>query len=74
VELPGGINTSELLKESVSNPEVKVAFVAGEGFFTEGKGKGSNCMRLSFGANPPDKIRIGIERLGNLIKSKLEEK
>ncbi len=31
-------------------------------------------MRLSFGANPPDKIRIGIEKLGNLIKSKLEVK
>ena len=73
VELPGGINTSELLKEATSNPDVKAAFVAGEGFFTEGNGKGSNCMRLSFGGNSPDKIRIGIERLGNLIKSKLIE-
>ena len=71
VELPGGINTSDLLKESTTNPDVNVAFVAGEGFFVEGKGIGSNCMRLSFGANSPDKIRIGIERLGNLIKSKL---
>lgn len=73
VELPGGINTTELLKESALNPDVKVSFVAGEGFFTEGNGKGSNCMRLSFGGNPADKIRIGIERLGNLIKSKLME-
>lgn len=71
VELPGGINTSELLAESTSNPDINVAFVAGEGFFTEGNGMGSDCMRLSFGANPPDKIRTGIERLGNLIKSKL---
>ena len=71
VELPGGINTSDLLKESTTNPDVNVAFVAGEGFFVEGKGIGSNCMRLSFGANSPDKIRVGIERLGNLIKSKL---
>lgn len=71
VELPEGINTSELLVESTSNPDVNVAFVAGEGFFVEGNGKGSNCMRLSFGANTPDKIRIGIERLGKLIKSKL---
>ena len=71
LELPGGINTSELLAESVANPEIKVAFVAGEGFFTEGGGKGSNCMRLSFGANGPDKIRVGIEKLGNLIMSKL---
>ena len=73
VELPGGINTTELLKESTLNPDVKVSFVAGEGFFTEGNGRGSNCMRLSFGGNPADKIRIGIERLGNLIKSKLME-
>ncbi|HQB63093.1 MAG TPA: PLP-dependent aminotransferase family protein, partial [Sedimentibacter sp.] len=73
VELPAGINTTDLLKESAANPDIKVAFVAGEGFFTEGGGKGSNCMRLSFGANPPDKIRIGIEKLGNLIKSKLVE-
>lgn len=72
VELPEGLNTSELLKESTLNPEIRVAFVAGEGFFTEGNGKGSNCMRLSFGANPPEKIRIGIERLGNLINSKLK--
>ncbi|WP_312700751.1 PLP-dependent aminotransferase family protein [Sedimentibacter sp.] len=71
VELPGGINTSELLAEATSNPDVKVAFVAGEGFFTEGNGKGSNCMRLSFGASTPDKIRTGIERLGKLIKTKL---
>ncbi|HBV68427.1 MAG TPA: PLP-dependent aminotransferase family protein [Clostridiales bacterium] len=72
VELPEGLNTSELLEESTSNPEIKVAFVAGEGFFTEGNGKGSNCMRLSFGANPPERIRMGIERLGNLINSKLK--
>lgn len=71
VELPGGINTSELLVESTTNPDVKVAFVAGDGFFAEGNGKGTSCMRLSFGANTPDTIRIGIERLGNLIKSKL---
>ena len=71
VELSGGINTSELLAEATSNPVVMVAFVAGEGFFTEGNGKGSNCMRLSFGASTPAKIRTGIERLGNLIKIKL---
>ncbi|MHC1720175.1 MAG: PLP-dependent aminotransferase family protein [Clostridiaceae bacterium] len=70
-ELPGGINTTELLVEATTNPDVKVAYVAGAGFFTEGNGKGSNCMRLSFGSPTPEKIRTGIERLGNLIKSKL---
>jgi 2-aminoadipate transaminase len=71
-ELPGGIDTTELLVESTGNPAVKVAFVAGEGFFIEGGGMGRNCMRLSFGAVSPEKIRIGAERLGNLIRSRLK--
>ncbi|MGE5630794.1 MAG: PLP-dependent aminotransferase family protein [Caulobacteraceae bacterium] len=70
-ELPGGINTTDLLAEATTNPEVKVAYVAGESFFTEGGGMGNNCMRISFGGVAPEKIRIGAERLGNLICSKL---
>ncbi|SET34355.1 2-aminoadipate transaminase [Natronincola peptidivorans] len=70
-ELPGGINTTELLIESSTNPEVKVSYVAGESFFAEGGGKGNNCMRISFGGVTPDRIRIGIEKLGNLLSSKL---
>lgn len=65
VELPGEINTTELLKKAAAN---KLAFVAGEAFFTDGGGLGRNCMRLSFGNVPEEKIRIGIERLGRLIK------
>ncbi len=70
-QLPGGINTTELLVESTTNPDVKVAYVAGEGFFIEGGGMGNNCMRISFGGVSPEKIRIGAEKLGNLICSKL---
>ena len=66
-ELPGEINTTELLKEAVQH---KIAYVAGEGFFTDGNGLGSNCMRLSFGSVVPERIRIGMERLGKLICSK----
>ncbi len=73
VELPGGINTTELLTEAVNNPEVKVAYVAGEGFYAEGGGKGSDCMRISFGGVSPEKIRIGTERLGKLINTKLKQ-
>ena len=65
VELPEGIDTTELLKKANAN---KLAFVAGEAFFTEGGGKGKNCMRMSFGNVPEEKIRIGVERLGKLIK------
>ncbi len=68
VELPDGIDTTALLLEA---NEHKVAYVAGEGFFTEGGGKGRNCMRLSFGNVTPEKIRIGMERLGRLISSKI---
>ena len=39
----------------------------GEGFFVEGNGKGTNCMRLSFGNVSPENIRVGMERLGRLI-------
>ncbi|KJS85549.1 MAG: aminotransferase [Peptococcaceae bacterium BICA1-8] len=70
-ELPGGINTTELLVESTTNPEVKVSYIAGESFFIEGGGMGNNCMRISFGGVNPEKIIIGAEKLGNLICSKL---
>jgi 2-aminoadipate transaminase len=71
-ELPGGLNTTDLLVEATLNPEIKVAYVAGEGFFTESNGKGNNCMRISFGAASPEKIRIGTEKLGKLFCSKLK--
>ena len=65
VELSGEIDTTELLEKA---GEYKVAFIAGEKFFVEGNGKGKNCMRLSFGNTTPENIRIGMERLGRLIK------
>jgi 2-aminoadipate transaminase len=71
VELPEGIDTTELLKESTANPDIGVAYIAGEGFFTEGNGRGSNCMRLCFSSVPVDKINLGIEILGRIIKQKL---
>jgi len=71
VELPGGINTTELLLESTTNPDVKVSYIAGESFFIEGDGMGNNCMRVSFGGVAPQEIMIGVEKLGNLICSKL---
>lgn len=64
-ELPGEINTTELLKGAVR--DCRIAFVAGEGFFAEGDGKGQNCMRLSFGNTEPNAIRDAIRRLGEYI-------
>lgn len=68
VELPGGLDTEELLKEA---NEQKVHYIAGAGFFVEGGGKGGNCMRISFGNVTPEKIEIGMKRLGELFCSKL---
>ena len=67
-ELPPGIDTTALLPKAVEN---HVAYVAGEGFFVERDGRGKNCMRLSFGANTPERIEEGIARLGALLKSAL---
>ncbi len=67
VELPGTIDTAELLKEAVAH---KVAYVAGAGFFVGGTGEGKNCMRLSYGGVPPEEIDEGMKRLGALIRSK----
>jgi len=71
VQLPGGLNTTELLTEAVSRPDVKVAYVAGEKFFPDGDPV-TNCMRLSFGAIPPEKIEIAMQRLGGMLCAKLK--
>lgn len=68
VELPGNIDTTELLKEA---QEHKVAYVAGAGFFVGNTGEGRNCMRMSYGNVTPEKIDTGVKRLADLIKSKL---
>ena len=68
VELPGDIDTAELLKEAAA---YKVAYIAGAGFFVGNTGEGKNCMRISYGNVTPEKIAIGMKRLGDLIKSRL---
>lgn len=70
VELPGNLDTTELLKEAVKH---QVAFVAGSGFFVDGDNAGKNCMRMSFGNVSPEKIRIGMERLANLIHAQMDK-
>ena len=70
VELPGGIDTTELLKEAA---DYHVAYVAGAGFFAGNTGEGKKCMRVSYGNVSPEKIDEGMRRLGALIRSKLSE-
>lgn len=68
-QLPSGLDTALLLKESLSRPDVKVNYVAGEKSFVDGAPV-KNCMRLSFGAVQPEKIRLATERLGKLLCEK----
>lgn len=70
-QLPGDMDTAELLKESLSRPDVKVNYVAGEKSFVDGAPV-KNCMRLSFGAVPPDKIRTAVSRLGRMLCEKFD--
>lgn len=69
VELPERIDTTKLLEAAA---EYQVAYIAGEGFFVEGNGKGKNCMRISFGNLTTEKIEIGMERLGKLIRAEMK--
>ncbi len=71
-QLPGDLDTALLLKESISRPGVKVNYVAGEKSFVDGEPV-KNCMRLSFGAVPPEKIRAAVERLGKMLCEKCAE-
>ena len=66
VDLPEGINSTELLAEAVQN---QVAFVPGEPFFANNII--TNCLRLAFVTVSEEKIEKGIKILAKLIKQKL---
>ena len=68
MELPGGLDTTELLREAAN---YKVAYIAGAGFYVGNTGEGKNCMRISYGNVTPEQIDAGMKRLGALIRSKL---
>jgi len=68
VELPGQIDTTAILNEAMAQ---KVAYMPGREFFVEGQSIRNNCMRISFGGVTPEKIPVGMERLANVVRSKL---
>jgi 2-aminoadipate transaminase len=68
VRCPDGIDTEKLLDLAL---EEKVAFVPGFAFFPDGSGR--NTMRLNFSAMSPDKIKLGIERLGRVVRHECGE-
>ncbi len=64
--LPDYMDATKILKPAIAE---KVAFVPGESFHPNGGGK--NTMRLNFSMPTPEKITIGMERLGRVIKTHL---
>jgi len=62
VELPEGVNATEMLKKSL---ESKIAYVPGETFFTE-PGH-TNTLRLNFSNMPEERIREGLSTLGAIM-------
>ncbi|MEW5987076.1 MAG: PLP-dependent aminotransferase family protein [Chloroflexota bacterium] len=65
VELPGVVDTAELLK--VALEQEQVAFIPGYAFAVNGQAA-ANCLRLNFSNATPERIVDGLERLGNVVK------
>jgi 2-aminoadipate transaminase len=63
--LPGETDTAQLLVEALNH---NVAFVPGDAFYYDHRGKDS--LRLNFSVTPPDRIAEGIQRLADLINER----
>ncbi len=66
VTLPKGLSAMEVFQQAI---EKKVAFVPGDPFYVNKKDVPT--MRLNFSSVDEDTIRIGIKRLGEVLKSML---
>jgi 2-aminoadipate transaminase len=68
VTLPDGMNAAAVLQDAIPH---RVAFVPGAPFHPTGGGE--NTFRLNFSNASPDKIRLGIERLGEVLQQRAGE-
>ena len=59
---------SALLRPALAE---NVAYVPGESFFARGGGK--NTLRMNFSNANPEKIRLGVSRLGRVFTENLKE-
>ncbi|SET75376.1 2-aminoadipate transaminase [Natronincola peptidivorans] len=66
VELPAEVDARKVLEKAI---EVNVAFVPGGSFFPNGGNE--NTLRLNYSNMSEEKIQIGIERLGRVLKEML---
>ncbi len=68
-ELPGTPDVPAMLKRATS--EFKVAFIPGQYFYIRPESMGQNTIRLNFSSATPERIAIGMERLGRLVKESI---
>jgi 2-aminoadipate transaminase len=64
VTLPKGLSAMKVFKEAIKQ---KVAFVPGDPFYVNKKDV--NTLRLNYSSVDEETIRIGIKRLGNVLKT-----
>ncbi|MEH6374261.1 PLP-dependent aminotransferase family protein [Streptomyces sp. KLMMK] len=64
--LPDGLDAKAMLPRATG---ARVAYVPGAGFFADGSGRAN--MRLSFCYPPPERIREGVRRLGDVIADEI---
>lgn len=69
VTLPEGIDATDLLADALAK---NVAFVPGAPFYALNGPR--NTLRLSFVTVPEERIRLGIERLAELVRQRMAEK
>ena len=67
--LPEDMSSAEVLKRAIAQ---NVAFVPGAAFHASGRG--TNTMRINFSYATPDKMLVGIERLGKVLREMVAEK
>lgn len=66
--MPEKLNSADVLKRAI---EQNVAFVPGTPFYATGGG--ANTMRINFSFATPEKMLIGIERLGKVLREMVSE-
>lgn len=67
VQLPPGLDSKQMLPRATTE---LVAYTPGTGFYADGRGRQE--MRLSFCLPTPERIRLGVRRLANVINDELE--
>ncbi|HOZ07488.1 MAG TPA: PLP-dependent aminotransferase family protein [candidate division Zixibacteria bacterium] len=66
LRMPNHMDTMEMIHDAIN---LKVAYVVGTAFYTDGSGR--NEMRLNYSYPTEEQIELGVERLGKLIRMRV---